>query len=472
MQGSSYAPLQFLRSPWNRDVYTAIDNQVDGRTTLVLYLGSASTLPDELQKYNVGCILIHKDEKQIYLNTGNDTTPTWESFGPGTNTLPTPFLPGQYLSNDGVDTFWTLIDLATGVTGLLDSDHIDLADLANNSDFIDYLIANSYFTDELANDPNFISELLANATFISDLITTLLADTDFINGIDSIVTDVINNSVTPIGTGVKVDSLDTTSGYLDDKISITSSDGSVTVTKTINNPSGNEDIVYDISTTGNTSILVVNQVDDFLSGVLASNIAGNTNARNIGLLNWNGKTTASTNTSDIVYVSGETNHPGILKLSTQGAIYLGDPDNSVYPISQFAQSGNEYNFIVRVTSGSPSTQAAIIKLGVTTVTISGAMENNEIQVLFDTQNSDIIFKTRDSSVTESTTINSSFTSSFYNIKIVCNGTSVECYLDNVLVATHSTHIPSTTVSGSATLYLDSNTSFEIDLAALKYQAAR
>ena len=127
MQGSSYAPLQFLRSPWNRDVYTAIDNQVDGRTTLVLYLGAASSLPSELQKYNVGCILIHKDEKQIYLNIGSDTTPTWSSFGPGTNTLPTPFLSGYVLTNDGVDAFWSLVDLATMVTGLLGSDHKTLS---------------------------------------------------------------------------------------------------------------------------------------------------------------------------------------------------------------------------------------------------------------------------------------------------------------------------------------------------------
>lgn len=162
MQGSSYAPLQFLRSPWNRDVYTAIDNQVDGRTVLVLYLGAASTLPSELQKYNIGCILLHKDEKQIYLNTGNDTTPTWEAFGPGTSALPTPFVSGQYLTNDGVDAFWSLIDLATGVDGLLDSDHIDIEDLANNNDFIDFLIANSYFTTSLANDSNFLTNLITN----------------------------------------------------------------------------------------------------------------------------------------------------------------------------------------------------------------------------------------------------------------------------------------------------------------------
>ena len=183
MQGSSYAPLQFLRSPWNRDVYTAIDNQIDGRTVLVLYLGAASTLPSELQKYNVGCILIHKDEKQIYLNTGNDTTPTWQAFGPGTNSLPTPFLSGYVLTNDGVDAFWSLVDLATMVTGLLDSDHIDLSDLANNSDFIDYLIANSYFTSSLAGDTNFTTTLGNNNNFIN----TLTSNISFQNAVNTFV---------------------------------------------------------------------------------------------------------------------------------------------------------------------------------------------------------------------------------------------------------------------------------------------
>jgi len=337
MQGSSYAPLQFLRSPWNRDVYTAIDNQVDGRTTLVLYLGSASTLPDELQKYNVGCILIHKDEKQIYLNTGNDTTPTWESFGPGTNTLPTPFLPGQYLSNDGVDTFWTLIDLATGVTGLLDSDHIDLADLANNSDFIDYLIANSYFTDELANDPNFISQLTSNvlfqtavSSFVSGSGQTQIDQTPdngtygllsgavdgtndtftvslttyasgtlqvFLNGmiqeqgagkdwveltpnagtfkfntpptVSSVITVVYNKVVTVINEyKVGATITDTTPKYLNSKFEIVSADSSINITKTIQNPAGDEKISYDLSvnTSGGTGTKIQAIAGEVING--------------------------------------------------------------------------------------------------------------------------------------------------------------------------------------------------------------
>ena len=247
MQGSSYAPLQFLRSPWNRDVYTAIDNQVDGRTTLVLYLGAASSLPSELQKYNVGCILIHKDEKQIYLNTGNDTTPTWQAFGPGVSDLPTPFVTGQYLTNDGVDAFWSLIDLATGVTGLLDSDHIDLSDLANNSDFIDYLIANSYFTSSLAGDTNFLTNLITNLNTSGTL--TVVTDGVTITGDGT-----TGSPLTAVGGSdnytVKATGTDTTAGYLDDKINIHSSDSSVSVTKSITNPAGNEIVDYDITVTG------------------------------------------------------------------------------------------------------------------------------------------------------------------------------------------------------------------------------
>jgi len=323
MQGSSYAPLQFLRSPWNRDVYTAIDNQVDGRTVLVLYLGAASTLPSELQKYNIGCVLIHKDEKQIYLNTGNDTTPTWVAFGPGTNTLPTPFVAGQYLTNDGVDAFWSLIDLATGVTGLLDSDHIDLSDLANNSDFIDFLIANSYFTTSLANDTNFINTLTSNVnfqnavnTFVSGSGTLqidqtpdngtfglLAGDVDgindtytvslgtygsgklqvYLNGLIQLqgasddyielvpgsgtfkfntppatndVITVVYNTVTAGADNytVKATTNDTTPDFLDGKINIHSSDSSVTVTKTITNPAGDEIVDYDLTTSGGLTI--------------------------------------------------------------------------------------------------------------------------------------------------------------------------------------------------------------------------
>ena len=181
----SFAPLQFLRSPWNYYVWTAVDNDIDQRTSLVLYLGNAGTTPDnDLDVYDPGCILIHRAERQIYLNKGNNVTPDWQPFGPGTNTLPTPFIAGYVLTNDGMEAFWSLVDLATMVTGLLDSDHIDIEDLANNNDFIDFLIANNYFTTSLANDPNFITVLGNN----SDFINTLTSNTLFQNNVNSFVT--------------------------------------------------------------------------------------------------------------------------------------------------------------------------------------------------------------------------------------------------------------------------------------------
>lgn len=48
---------------------------------------------------------------------------------------------------------------------------INTLNLANDTNFIDDLIANSYFTTSLANDSTFISTLTGNATFISDIVS-------------------------------------------------------------------------------------------------------------------------------------------------------------------------------------------------------------------------------------------------------------------------------------------------------------
>ena len=79
------------------------------------------------------------------------------------------------------------------------------------------------FTDELANNTTFIDALTANADFITNI-------------------DVISDGK------VKVDTDDTTSDFLDSKLNIHSSDSSVTVAKTITNPSGNEILDIDLST--------------------------------------------------------------------------------------------------------------------------------------------------------------------------------------------------------------------------------
>jgi len=216
----------------------------------------------------------------------------------------------------------------------------------------------------------------------------------------------------------------------------------------------------------------VELVDDFLGGVYST---GATNEfYSISTLNWSGLSSGGTSIGG--YINSETNHPGILRIEGSGtneaAIFLGDPNNTIYPISQFAQSGNQYEFIVRCNDTTSQTVAALVKIGLTADVLEGNITNNEINIVFDTTNNDIIFKTRDGSTTQTTTIDSSFTAIFYNFKIVCDGTNVKCYQDGVLKATHSTNVPSTTVNGSMTFTALNGEQLDIDLAKLKYQATR
>lgn len=216
----------------------------------------------------------------------------------------------------------------------------------------------------------------------------------------------------------------------------------------------------------------VELVDDFLGGVYST---GATNEfYSISTLNWSGLSSGGNSIGG--YINSETNHPGILRIegggTNEAAIFLGDPNNTIYPISQFAQSGNEYSFIVRCNDTTSQTIAAQIKVGTTVDVLSSTITNDEIQIVFDTTNNDIIFKTRNSTTTESTTIDSNFTNVFYNFKIVCGGTNVKCYQDGVLKATHSTSIPSTTANGSVTINTQNGEQLDVDLAAPTYQATR
>lgn len=166
---NSFAPVQFLRTDWNPQIWTAVDNSTDQRTSFALTVADAGVLPTDLEKFQVGCILLQKAEKQIYLNVGNDDTPDWQPFGPGTSALPTPFIAGQYLTNDGTDAFWALVDLETGVTGLLDVTNIDMDSLEA------YLLADSTFIDnlttEITNTGNI--EVVADGVTITGTGTTL-----------------------------------------------------------------------------------------------------------------------------------------------------------------------------------------------------------------------------------------------------------------------------------------------------------
>ena len=89
-------------------------------------------------------------------------------------------------------------------------------------------ITENELEDYIANSTNFIDELVANNYFITELISA--------GGTDNYT--------------VKATSADTTPSFLDNKINIHSSDSSVSVTKSITNPAGNEIVDYDITVTG------------------------------------------------------------------------------------------------------------------------------------------------------------------------------------------------------------------------------
>lgn len=183
---NSFAPVQLLRTDWNPDIWTAFDNGTDQRTQFAITT-NPSVLPADKEKYAIGCILIQQATASILLNVGTTDVPNWQPFGPGTNSLPT-FVAGQYLTNDGSMAFWSLIDLATGVMGILDISHINMTQieaylLADNT-WLTALATNTTFDTALANSTTFINQILANTAF-----TNALASYFSTNGLIAVVTD-------------------------------------------------------------------------------------------------------------------------------------------------------------------------------------------------------------------------------------------------------------------------------------------
>lgn len=227
---SSFTPLQFMKSAWNPLVWTAVDNESDSRTNMILYFGAVGTLPTDTSQYAINCILMHRADKQLYSNTGTDDTPVWTAFGPG-SALPNPLVPGTFLFTDGVSVYWSpalvgqvqyngsnlpqrgILNFKTLLVATDDNPNsrinveLDVVGLAGDTDFIDALVANDYFTNLLANDQDFIDFLIANNYFTTNLahdtnfITELTSDTNFISSVISFLlnsvtflTNLANNS--------------------------------------------------------------------------------------------------------------------------------------------------------------------------------------------------------------------------------------------------------------------------------------
>jgi len=152
----------------------------------------------------------------------------------------------------------------------------------------------------IANSTNFIDELTNNANFQTN----------------------VNNFVTGGGGGttVKATVADTTPSYLDNKLNIHSTDGSVTVTKTITNPAGNEVVDYDLSTTVGTGGIVntktaISIFQDFCGNQINSG-GGGSSITYGGLYPY---TTLNSNTQR----ADENNHPGVVQFVTGGSLDVG-----------------------------------------------------------------------------------------------------------------------------------------------------
>lgn len=118
---------------------------------------------------------------------------------------------------------------------------------------------------------------------------------------------------------VSVSAADTTPGYLNPKLNVHSSDGSVIVTPTITNPGGNEILDIDLtgaggggSDGGGMSAADVTLFDDFVSAYVG-NDTGSPAVFKSG--NFGGQ--------DPVFVLAELDHPGIARMDTSGDVMYG-----------------------------------------------------------------------------------------------------------------------------------------------------
>lgn len=208
----SFALPQFMQSPWNNLVWTAIDNETDTRTSLIIYNGAANTLPTDTGQYEVNCIMMHQAEKQLYSNIGTIDVPSWAPFGPG-SAFPQPLVPGTFLFTDGATVYWAtslvgqvqynasnlntygilnfndLLVASNDVPNSRINVDLDVVNLASNTSFINSLLANNTFISGIS------TALLALSSFITNLVSTLLSNTTFISGITNIVNTSTSTSI-------------------------------------------------------------------------------------------------------------------------------------------------------------------------------------------------------------------------------------------------------------------------------------
>lgn len=176
--------LNFFYNPTSHFLGLGTDNPtatLDLRGTLKIDLGGDSTGDIYFRNSSgfIEALPIGTNGQILSVNTG---LPAWESNSSvlGYDTIETN---GTPVTQRSVMNFSTLFDVTDSASPARTNIDIDVSNLANDSDFIDELIANTYFTTNLANDPNFYTTLANNTSFI----TALTSNTTFQSDIVTII---------------------------------------------------------------------------------------------------------------------------------------------------------------------------------------------------------------------------------------------------------------------------------------------
>lgn len=102
------------------------------------------------------------------LTTDGSGNTSWTAVSSGYNLVQTDGTPVTQRNILNFSTLFTVTDNAGNTSTDID---INVENLAEDTTFIDFLVANNYFTTELANNSNFITELTNNTTFQNNITT-------------------------------------------------------------------------------------------------------------------------------------------------------------------------------------------------------------------------------------------------------------------------------------------------------------
>lgn len=218
------------------------------------------------------------------------------------------------------------------------------------------------------------------------------------------------------------------------------------------------------------NVLSVSLFDDFLSATKESVQSGAlgspfpidpTDFGSIGQLNWAGFSLGSGDTIATVS-NGGPNHPGVVAVgdaSSDAWIQLGFEDgsgNQFDAIGDIMENGNTYTAIITPLS---VTAGRIVLFGIGSEAFDGTpdVNFNSISLTFEQASGNYFFKTRGGAATETTNLGAYVISTWYNVQFVISGSDVLCYVGvsgaaPVLVATHSTNVPTPGTSGTAFFY--------------------